>query len=151
MARRLRITVSVFFGLLTLALLMLWVRSYFVSQWAFVQVSQSHWLGPQLLRGQLILEGRDASTIPAYGPWAWLKFGRTTPKNFAPLQTSFLGFGKIGTPRGAAFVIPLWFPTLLAALLALLPRLSWRFSLRTLLIVTSIVAATLAFAVRAGH
>jgi hypothetical protein len=29
--------------------------------------------------------------------------------------------------------------------------LSWRFSLRTLLIVTSVVAATLAFAVRAGR
>ena len=130
---------------------MLWVRSYFVSEWAFVQVSPSHWLGPQLLRGQLIIESRDASTIPSYGPFEWLKFGHSSPKNFSRLKTSFLGFGLIGTQRGAAVVIPLWFLASVTVVLATTQRLSWRFSLRTLLIATTLVAVMLGLGVWTGR
>ena len=147
----LRISTSVFFGLLTVALCVLWVRSYFVSEWAFVQVSSSHWLGPQLLRGQLIVESRDASAIPSYGPLDWLKLGHSTPRNFSRFNTSFLGFGLIGTQRGSAVVIPLWFLASVTAVLAATRRLSWRFSLRTLLIATTLVAVLLGLGVWVGR
>jgi hypothetical protein len=47
--------------------------------------------------------------------------------------------GPIGNP----LLIPLWLPPLAAAILAALPWLRWRFSLRTLLIAITIIALLL--------
>ncbi len=151
MLRRLRIAASVFFAAVAVALCVLWVRSYFVSEWVLVPVSGSSWVGPHSLRGQLILETRSTPSVPEYGPYPWLKYGSTSPKNFFPLEKTFLGFGQNRTQRGAAIVIPLWFLVLVAAAAAGRQWLSWRFSLRTMLLAMTLAAVALWLAVRAGR
>jgi hypothetical protein len=44
---------------------------------------------------------------------------------------------------GIEFVIPYWLPAMLAATLAAVPWITWKFRLRTLLIVMTLVAVLL--------
>jgi hypothetical protein len=68
---------------------------------------------------------------------------------FAPPKYSFLGFGYSPMTTGEWITIPDWFPVLLTATLAATPWIHWskRFSLRTLLIATTLVAVVLGLAV----
>jgi hypothetical protein len=56
---------------------------------------------------------------------------------------SFLGFGYSPHIIWPQVILPLWFPALSFAALAWLIHLQWQFSLRTLLIVTTLVAVVL--------
>jgi hypothetical protein len=54
-----------------------------------------------------------------------------------------IGFGVIRTPNGKGLILPHWLPVLVATAFGALPWLTWRFSLRTLLIATTLVAVAL--------
>lgn len=64
----------------------------------------------------------------------------------APLREIGFGFAGSQDQYGVVIIVPLWLPTLTASAVALVPystRTWWRFSLRTLFIITTIVSLTL--------
>ncbi len=71
----------------------------------------------------------------------------------ATTKVSFHWIWPTPPPSGARLVIADWLPTLLFATLAAVPWLPWsnRFSLRTLLIATTLVAVVLGLIVWAVH
>ena len=149
--RRLRIAVSIFFGVLTVALVVMWVRSYRQTD-------------------RVSIDGRRLRFIaaPAIGRVGFL--ARISASNSQPLSVAFdnravdaeivkevkaipafLGFG-LG--RGSVVTVPIWFLVSLAVALAISPHLlkdrvhlPQRFSLRTLLIATTLVAIVLGLVV----
>ena len=140
---KLRIAWSVVWGLACVLLIVLWLRSY----WRFdsfdfcLDGNRGHWLGS--VSGELTYE-RPVDFAGVHGlSWTtydgsaeeWLK--TETPHN------SIMGFrwGSDGTNTYP--IVPHWFVALLLAVMVTLPWLTWRFSLRTLLIATSLVATTL--------
>lgn len=63
-----------------------------------------------------------------------------------------LGFSGVISDWGLAFVIvPHWCPVVICGGFALVPWISWRFSLRTLLIATTLVALALGLALYAAR
>jgi hypothetical protein len=62
-----------------------------------------------------------------------------------------LGFRFSSYPEFRFLSIPYWFPILLCSILAALPWFRWRFSLRTLLIATTLVAVVLGLVVWSIH
>jgi hypothetical protein len=128
--RGLRIAWTVAFGLLCLLLIVLWVRSYWWLDFAYYQYSASNCFRAIFHEGQVLFL-TEAS----------------------PGQANDLTRGSIrhqGFDSTAWNVVPFWIFPIIAGLLATAPWIrqwKWRFSLRTLLIVTTLVALALGAAV----
>jgi hypothetical protein len=164
--RKLRIAWSVAWGIVAGLLIALWVRSYFTCD-------EMEWIGSPTaisatsFRGQvgsfdyptgglpLEMHGMEFTSRPL-GEGDPVEFNDGHPGHPLP---SFLGFkaswssALIRLP-GSILVIPYWFPTFVCGLAAAVPwlqYLTWRFSLCTLLIVTTLVAAGLGLIVWASH
>lgn len=58
-------------------------------------------------------------------------------------ESRALGFGMLAKGFSTDLRIPYWFPITLATIATSLPWVRWRFSLRTLLIVTTLIAVVL--------
>lgn len=150
MARKLRIAASVFFAVVAVALVVLWVRSYYKKDDARCVIAKSV-VNVQSLRGEL-----------GIGVWAW-KF-KPFPANVSsqsvddsmerlwPPMTdrpplSFLGIRREAFgPDMTLFAVKFWTLVLLSAGLfafTWIGQLKKRFSLRTLLIVMTLVAVVL--------
>jgi hypothetical protein len=125
---------------LTVCLLViaLWVRSY--------------WWADAIIRGTI---SNRTETVIASNHGA-IVFGRRVPPASSSLppedRWGYLSdkarpvnrhFGWIANNRQIRIQFPTWLPVLLAASLAAAPWIRWRFSLRTLLIVTMLVAVGL--------
>jgi hypothetical protein len=54
-----------------------------------------------------------------------------------------LGFGGTIYHEGFFLTVPCWFPVVLSAVLVVVPWIKWRFTVRTLLIATTLVAVVL--------
>jgi hypothetical protein len=122
--RKLRIAWSAACAVLCLMLFGLWLGSYFVDHIFDVSAfGQGAWILSR--NGNL-----DFSTYV----WAW------TPPRF--FQRNYL----------ESFDVPYWMPTIAATTFAMLPWISWpnRFSLRTLLIATTLVAVLLGIIIGTG-
>lgn len=119
MLRTLRIAVSVVSGICCVLVIVLWVWSFLRP--GFTEVS-----------GVLILPSRGTLTI--YDP-------TPPPKTLDGNQQLFFG--------DASVRIPIWCLAAVGAAAAIAPWLSWRFSLRTLLIATTVVALALGLIVYA--
>jgi hypothetical protein len=159
-SRKLRIAWSIVCGTACLLLIALWVRSYWWKD------SVSHTSGPakkpeqrvwavcgQSCRGSM---GIYATTIPpvyyhlvrpGWGNYAELVYRNTPYLNSAVGETLPSTLGFRWRPRNNGFVasVPDWFPVLLSTALAAVPWIHWskRFSLRALLIATTLVAVVL--------
>ena len=85
------------------------------------------------------------STVPEHtGHWLFTTYSFPKTK----YRYSFAGFAYTPPPY-PGITIPAWMPTMLIAAVATAPwidRLRWRFSLRTLLIATTIIAVVLGIA-----
>ena len=122
-------------------LVALWVRSYwwFDSFGVSFGGNRAHWLGsgcgairygyPFTPKGPGV--GWKTYDTPAR---EWVKRERRTP--------SFLGFRWPRYP-----IMPHWFPVLITAMVAIAPWITWRFSLRTLLIASTLIAVVLGIVV----
>jgi hypothetical protein len=139
--RRVRIAVSVFFGVLTVAILVLWVRSYRTCDNVSIRDAQSGYhtyLGSNsgamnLHRSTIEFIPYPGESIPRYTYWAL---------NPSQPQAVFVWNSNVMKgPVGISF--PYWLPILVAAATAALPWLRFRFSLRALLIATTLVAVVL--------
>jgi hypothetical protein len=142
--RRLRIAWMAFFGVLCVLLVVLWVRSYWQLDWLRVK---------QRAKSVASLEGRlrfnDVFNInPA------------RPQRVGGLMINYFDGDSISVwsaPRGAVVPvgvgssIPYWPLVLVTFTLAAVPCLPRRFSLRTLLITTMLVAVLLGLAANYLH
>jgi hypothetical protein len=141
MARKLRIAVSVFFGLLTVALAVLWVRSFYWHDRVRAPSFNSGGISVASMTGQIRIV-RNVSL------WNWSFETNLIPDGYAakPWRQRW-GFGS--NARSSVVVFP---HESLIVVFALLTALPWasptnRFSLRTLLIATTLVAAVLGLGV----
>ena len=154
MLRRLRIAASVLFALLTVALVVLWVRSYYVYD-NLEKVTQTRVVQLRSALGCLSVwqqapRGVGQSDLPVL--LKELSVGRTFtsgpigarpyPKN----SKTFMGFGWHRRGATSLISVPWLFLVLLCVSLGAAPwssLYSARFSLRTLLIATTLVAVLL--------
>jgi hypothetical protein len=136
--RKLRIAWSVVWGIAAVLLVVLWVRSYW---WAdYVQPWQKHTVVS--LRGKLFVDNHivlsiPSSSVPGGVPTGLVETNRFFAYSLATKQFSFF-------PQKSGLAIPYWLIAALIVGLAATPWLRWRFSLRTLLIATTLLAAALA-------
>ena len=120
-------------------LCVLWVRSYWSQDVAFV-MSGGHRIQGMSLSGSVFLarveesgSERNFLTGPIFAP---------KTKINAP-QFSFLGFVVKKQSNATSIVIPYWLLAISCACVAPAAWRDWRFSLRTLLIATTLVALLL--------
>jgi hypothetical protein len=143
--RKLRIAWSVAWGIACLLLIALWVRSYWWVEQLPVPVP-----GNQVI-GLATMPGVYAVVInPQWGraPWARLSNSADEWLSLGGYDHSRI-WGYFGA-QATAVIIPFWFSVLIAAGIATIPWLSWRFSLRMLLIAMTLVAVGLGLAVYAN-
>jgi hypothetical protein len=144
--RKLRIAWSVFWGLAAVLLIVLWVRSYWwVDQ--FVASFGRYYVGVGVTPGAL---GVGVGTDTNVEPWTlgepnpaeeWL--AAVVLPNGQPYPSRVWGVFDFNTSDGVNAEAPFWFLILLLSTAATAPWLLRRFSLRTLLIVMTLVAVAL--------
>jgi hypothetical protein len=155
--RKLRIAWSIGCGILCLLLILLWVRSYW--RWDILE-STTNWglIHRQSLRGVLVYEYRAVNVkphVPATTRALIIKeISIGSAFSSRPVSAGesyripgnnsrFLGFGYFNSGSTVIAVVPYWFAVMLFGMLGTLPWLRYRFSLRTLLIATTLVAVGL--------
>lgn len=159
--KKTRIGFSVCCGVLCLLLIGMWVRSY----WRFERISTQP---PNTALVEPVVEsllGRVWFIWPQYGiGMSWWEFSSVRPEDYFHVKSldyvyrpkDVLGFG-IGYYTQWGFCVPHWFLAGACVALAAVPwirwssipweKWSWRFSLRTLLIFTTLVALVLGLVV----
>jgi hypothetical protein len=154
--RKLRIAWSVGMGLVFALLIVLWARSYsFIDQyWHHVQ---AEWLLVQSREGQVLICFTPASEIPDDLEWWGGRtieiWGSSAPASEQPFfEKWFKPFHEVAPYKDQypSLLVPHWFLVALFAIFAIAPHAPWkwriqemRFSLRTLLIATTLVAVVL--------
>jgi len=146
--RYLRIAFSALCGILCLVLIALWVRSYSARDQTCGCIAGSrHHIYVTSLKGQIAMaldEWRGT-------PHDWIFESRTEPENLVAVfpavngkpPLSWLGFRWHIRPNLWVIVIPVWSLIALLAGSSFLLWHRWRFSLRTLLVITTVVGIVL--------
>jgi hypothetical protein len=140
--RKLRIAWTAFFAALAVAFIVLWVGS--ISHVIFIKLPaiKKHCITAYPIRNALVIcdegnrrpnwrAGIEISSPPSYWPAA------------ESLVIQHGPFFEYPTLLGTAYGVSLWLLIILSSSLAPLSWLHWRFSLRTLLIATTLVAVIL--------
>lgn len=148
--RWLRIAWSVWWGVVTVLLIVLWVRSY--GNWfAAYKASNGHTLLVGSSDGDLRFS-RQPGLLTQRPRWFRLDDGE--PSLDRP-PASYWGSGFFWRSSPNLFLrLPHWIAVLVAGIASALPwggQLRWRFSLRTLLIATTLVAVALGLIVWASR
>jgi hypothetical protein len=150
--RKLRIAWSVLWGLAAVLLIVLWVRSgerFDGIRWHYnnAEVFQIY-----IYRGQLSIVSFDDGPLPPNLLHQVARIGTVecfeSPKLIGDRASPV--FGIFNLPIGARIEIPAWFLILSMILLGPLPWIR-RFSLRTLLIATTLIAVVLGLIVWLGR
>jgi hypothetical protein len=153
--RKLRIAWSVLWGLACVLLIVLWVRSYWWHDQPLVRLSHGYaLLGDSMLkRVTFYLYRFEEEPMPLSVEFTTEAIEDDVPADLwgGPAFYVATNADRAGTVR--ILYMPHWFPTLIFATLAILPwarQLRTRFSLRTLLIATTLAAMVLGLAVWAA-
>jgi hypothetical protein len=142
--RKLRITFSVACGIACLLLIVLWVRSYrWVEAIRLMAAPNGGVIQFLSIPGSLAV-----GVFKSAKPWSffqmsaseWRRVMATAPVSQLP---SPIWGGRLTNSVVDQIFIPYWILVLSSAVIASVPWLRWRFSLRTLLIVTTLVAIVL--------
>jgi hypothetical protein len=136
MPRKLRIAASVCFAALAIALCLLWVRSYWLWDDIFWVNSGAGGAALSSSHGQLRL-GPCSSVLPVVG-LIWQSY---PPEGFTPAPEFYFSL------RHRSLAFPYWFAVLTGCIVTGAPWLREQYSLRTLLIITTLVAIVLGLAV----
>ena len=153
--RYLRIGWTALCSIVVVLQVVLWVRSYWWIDFVL-------WTRPNTLISATVFRGQAGSTwsrIPVARRAEAQEFRRHSNRITSGTQVnyndgtgkplpSYMGFKSswLSAPkptRATTLVIPFWFPTFVMAVIAAVPYwrgMKWRFSLRTLLIATTLVA-----------
>jgi hypothetical protein len=151
--RKLRIAWSVGWGVLAVLLIVLWVRSYWWVDSFLCRVQGRYYVA--VMSTQPIL-GVGYNCAPTHGVVedvfgkSLCTFGSLNRIQDGTLIVPALPAWSVGVDRGANWSVyahsPHWFPTLISGVLAILPwirQLRWRFTTRTLLLATTLIAVVL--------
>jgi hypothetical protein len=142
----LRIAVTEACVVMFVGLIGLWVRSYARSDEIRTPLSANHQLEINSMRGRMMFSIHDynsfASSIPHGLEWNAYKIDHGAGA-WDDWEARIPTWGGMPDRVSPDFVVPHWFFLALSAALAFVPWLSWstRFSLRTMLILTTLVAA----------
>jgi hypothetical protein len=153
--RKLRIAWSVLCGIACVLLIALWVRSY----WRVYSLYENHYAPEQstyvrswveVQKGSVVIsKGRkDSPNRPGSGTFKWefVSAGESCVRNEG-IPSSF----EISRDNDRTnLTIPCWFVLLLTGASIAIPWLRWRFSLRILLIITTLAAVVLGLIVAAA-
>jgi len=149
--RRLRIAVSVFFGVVIVVFATLWVRSYRGEDVICVPT-----LGRYFRLNSV--PGRIYFSLQYVGRkfWSnhsWKGNGSAAVELRHAISDRYEMFGfALREKNGTSYVhVPHWFLVSAAAAAAISPWLRWKYSLRTLLVAITLVAVVLGLAVWAGR
>jgi hypothetical protein len=149
--RKLRIASSTICRIASVLLVVFWVRSYW---WIdeIIRVSPTSVCECCTYDGQIVFsKSDDARTASAY----MSSRGEGWLLNAAPVET----WHKVSPPllgqriirafstKQNEFAVPFWASSLIAVTLAAFPWIRWRFTIRTLLIATTLVAVVLGLVV----
>jgi hypothetical protein len=157
MKRRLRIAVSVFFALVAVAFAVLWVRSYYCGDTVVLGISDHRGFVADSSSGVLFVNylhefGSETGTPKVVLSKWWV--GSGPPGDFLtswgysirPFQ-----FKRYAVSGNAYVTFPHLLLACIGGTLAVVSWFQFRFSLRTLLIATTLVAIVLGLAVWAGR
>ena len=150
--RKLRIAWSVFWGLACVLLIVLWVRSFWRMDWVQLRYSDTHYL--QLLSHTSRIAITHGTVRDDMEGLQRLESASPAVQEFPHyLGSNWWGFQRDPIGQYDLAVFPFWFVTLLAATLCVAswPPWAWHFSLRTLLIATTLVAVVVGLIVAAAR
>jgi len=149
--RKLRIAWSVFCGIACVLLIVLWVRGYYVLDFLRCRLPNDWGLQAVSTDGRLIFHTQQLNPTLHWPSWAWTSHKDQSSKDMFPRDPSVLGFQLERIPPNSRLQMPHWFPVAISAALsaAILLRQPYRFSLRNLLIATTLVAVLLGLIVYA--
>jgi hypothetical protein len=141
--RKLRIAWSVAWGVVSLLLIVLWVRSYWWGDYLSVNCGTFC---------NFYLEADDGELNAIFGPpvhpSSWIDYGSMYGhRDYSHMVFGFYFGGYEMFPDIWGAVAPFWFLVPAAAVVAAAPWVKCRFSLRTMLIAMSLVAVGLGLAV----
>ena len=148
--RKLRIAWSVVWGVVAVLLIGLWMRSYWYVDCYGVPIGRVNFIA-QSLRGSIVLgweTGGKFSSVRGHSS-APVSIARLTDDG--PGDISWLGFRLARSPDEICLVLPMWLCLAVTIGLASISWLRWRFSLRTLLIASTLVALVLGLAAYAAR
>jgi hypothetical protein len=141
--RAVTITVSASSVLAWLLLVALWVRSYWTADMVRYRGSRS--AGVVSMKGQIRMSA-SATSWKGVPTWQW------DSQPTGSMMPDGMGSSYFRVDRQSMFVVfPHRLVIMLLALLAVAPWIRWRFSLRTVLISTALVALVLGLAVFFGR
>jgi hypothetical protein len=155
--RKLRIAWSVGCGILCLLLIVLWVRSYWWWDGCHGPIPGVCYTTNNSLQGQLSFGFSGFFNSKDWG-WGSAEASEQDRRNwlrqvlgYEPAFGFCISKPVIASPSQLIIFVPHWFAVLSAACLAVVVWLPRRFSLRTLLIATTLVATLLGLAVYAAR
>jgi hypothetical protein len=156
--RKLRIAWSVFWGVAAVLLIVLWVHSYWYQDYIRGNLSRSWsacWLS---FRGWVELDliwedmtGSDPSRV-VRSEVNFCRVEEATPATSPERHWRWASNTRNPWMTNRQLIMPIWCPLLASAAAAMLPWVRWskRFTLRTLLIATTLVAVILGLVVYAA-
>lgn len=146
MGLKLRIAATVFFGLLAMALCVLWGRSYWYQD-GYRSFDRPKLSGLFSESGMLYFS-RVVLDETMLTEFTWTS-GYTSKRLPDDWDAKWAAFDVRRNPNYFSITIPYWFPTLLTACVSAIACVysKWQFSLRTLLLATTLVAVVLGLGV----
>ena len=138
----LRIAVTTLSLTACVLLVTLWIRSYWYVEHIFWN-GKAKYFGISIYPGEVTIESNDTIFMPL--GWSRVVFPiRGNDSTLEDGPRTVLGFGWQAEDNSKTAYIPFWFLTLTSIVFAILPSTAVkRFSLRTLLIATTLVAVVL--------
>jgi hypothetical protein len=137
--RKLRIAWSVVWGLITVLLIVLWLRSNYLLDDIYVPLGPSSYLHASSVANHV---GIGLGNSSPSGTWFWgtlvVRDWRALVGDTPPEVVNH----TIGIDH-RTLVMAIWLPALLSCVIAVCPWLPLQFSLRTLLVATTLVAVVL--------
>jgi hypothetical protein len=152
MLRYLRIAAAVFFALLAIGFVALWVRSYTHKEHLMGMVTEERFIAFHTHWGYLEFSTHVEGSPKTASELPFKLYSKRVPHPIItyvhpdmPLLRRLQFIYASDERSGFAFGAPYWFYTLIAGLAAVLLgiKLRWRFTVRGLLIATTLIAATL--------
>lgn len=131
----LRIAVSMLGATACALLILMWVRSYWIVDFLGAQVTAKHYVVIGSVRG-FIQNDVEQTRFPRRISW---NYGSYSSDLYTDLPSLF-GFHLTRMRSQYSFLIPYWLPLLSVATLTAVPWVRWRFSLRTLFVLTILAA-----------
>ena len=152
--RKLRIAWSVAWGVVAVLLIALWVRSYWQVEWVIGHVPGKCFPWVENKPGTC-----EIGSMPATRQYLWIRHSQPVNQWWSSViertgkppypSRAFGTFGFEVLNQSSRLRLPHWFLILLFVAHAAFPWIRWRFSLRTLLIATTLVAVVLGLIVYA--